>query len=287
MQTKQPARPYIEVLSKLKHKSGLQELQLAYIEMDAFWTSVVVGAIIATVILACFVCCHWTPRQPQERSQDERQAPLPASALNLEDFIKQNLFSLQSRRESFESTDGSDPVFDGFIIEQVIPKTENQRKNWQFACLMLRGASETQFIYRPQYSGNIPYVNDSKAFSPPVTQLHNYIIARPSSQAHGQKHAEEVILDNFNTLWKAYKRENRNQKPASVVLFSWIIPCVTCTSKLIETLSNLGVPACIAYTIKYHRESEQQMQNSVRKIEESGMIIEQVHYPDRLKSKHF
>ncbi len=261
--------------------------------MDAFWTLGVVGVITATVILACRVW-HWTPRQPQERSQDERQAPLQpltASALiksNLKVFIEQNLFfpiQFQSQRESFESTDGSDPVFDGFIIEQVIPKTENQRKNWQFACLMLRGASETQFIYRPQYSGNFPYVDDSKAFSPPVKQLHNYIIARPSS--HGQKHAEEVIIDNFNTLWQAYIRENRNQKPASVVLFSWIIPCVICTSKLIKTLSNLGVPAYIAYTIKYHRESEQQMQNSVRKIETSGMIIEQVHYPDRLKSKHF
>ncbi len=171
----------------------------------------------------------------------------------------------------------------------MIPKIENQRNNWQFASLMLRGECETQnqqFMYKPHHGGD-PYVNDSKEFSPPVERFNNYIIARPSSQTHGQKHAEKVILDNFKTLWRAYMSENSNQKPASVVLYSWIMPCVTCTSNIIETLSKLGVPVHIAYTITYHREIEQQRQNSVRRIEESGMVIDQVLCQERLKPKHY
>ena len=264
--------------------------------MNAVIGTLVFGTV--TVILVGLFL-NWkssTSRQPQDRKQDERQAPLqlqPEIKLNLKDFVQQNVFfpiQLQSRESSFEdSTDGSDPVFDGFI-QQVISKTENQRKNWQFACLMLRGASETQnqrFTYKPHYSDNSPYVNDSEVFSPPVERLNNYIIARPSNQTHGQKHAEVVILDHFNKLWEAYIK-NRKQKPVSVVLFSWIMPCVACTSKLIETLSELGVPVYIAYTIKYHyRETEQQMQNSVINIKKSGMVIEQVDYQDRLPSKRY
>ncbi len=261
---------------------------------EAVILALVLGAVVLLVCVVCN-CKNSTPCQPQDRRQDERQTPLqpqPLIKLNLKDFIQQNVFfpiQLQSRESSFEdSTDGSDPVFDGFI-QQVISKTENQRKKCQFACLMLRGVSETQnqrFTYKPHYSGNSPYVNDSEAFSPPVERLNNYIVARPSSQTHGQKHAEVVILDNFNTLWEAYIRKNRNQKPASIVLFSWIIPCVTCTPKLIKSLSKLGVPVHIAYTITYYRETEQQMQNSVKNIEKSGMVIERVDYPERLPSKH-
>ena len=269
------------------------------IEMDVAvetvsWTLVLIG----TMILIGCTCLFWnwkssTPRyRPQDKSQDESQTPLqlqPPIKLNLKDFITNNVFfpiQFQSRGSSFEdSTDGSDPMFDGFIIEQVIPKAENQRKNWQFACLMLRGEHETQnqqFIYKPHHGSN-PYVNDNEAFSPPVERLNNYIIARP----HGQKHAEEVILDNFKTLWRAYMSKNRNQKPVSVVLYSWIIPCVTCTSNIIKSLSKLEVPVHIAYTIKYHCETEQQRQNSVRRIEESGMVIDQVRCQERLKPKHY
>ncbi len=221
------------------------------------------------------------------------------SQSKLSNFIQNSVFSRSSKaslkagvvRESYQtvSTDGSDPIFDQFIIEDVIPQTEDQRKQWQFACLMLRNATETRnysFTYKPN-SGGRPLVNTNEPFSPPRKYLHNYIITRPNKELGQwrQKHAEKVIFDEFHNLWQSYCGKNGNQPPKSIVLYSWIMPCKNCTEAIIRNLSKLGVPVCIAYTIPYSRESNEQHNENKKRLSAHGIVIEKVEYPHRLEKR--
>ncbi len=174
------------------------------------------------------------------------------------------------------------------LFRNGILQAEDQRENYQFAYLLLLNVNEPEngsFLYKPSKNGS-PYVNSNEPFLPPKDKFHNYIIARPMQKGDRRKHAEEIILDEFNDLWDSYLQINSNQRPKSIVLYSWIMPCSECTEKIINTLSRLGVPVYIAYTISYKRkETKQQQKDSRKRITSSRMTIEKVEYPHRLQPK--
>ncbi len=241
-----------------------------------------IGTAIAIVILAIIV---------KKMFNDTKKR---TTQTELKNFIQQSIFSTRAaqlestvQESGHESTDGSDPIFDEFIIGQVIPRTEDQRKNFQFACLLLLNTTDPRnkpFAYKPNCNGQ-PHVNSNNIFSPSRNNFHNYIVARPKREGQRPRHAEEILLDEFNDLWHSYCTKNPGQCPNGIVLYSWIMPCTECTEKLINTLSTLSLPVYIVYTISYRKETERQQKDSRKRIALSGMIIEQVEYPHRLQTK--
>ena len=135
------------------------------------------------------------------------------TSINIQDFITDQVFQLcvteesqetkQQARESDDLVDGSDPEYDAFIRDIVIPCSEEQRQKWQFATLMLLSARETQrphqFRYKPNRQGR-PLINSNNALSPSPDKFNNYVIARPEERRDGKKHAKVVILEDFNRL---------------------------------------------------------------------------------------
>ena len=159
--------------------------------------------------------------------------------------------------DGYDSVDGSDPKFDAFITNIVIPNSEKQRKRWQFASLILQSASEAQdrhtFHYKPSNRHGRPLLNRNNTLSPDPGHFNNYIIARPEKCRDDMIHAEAAILHNFQSLWEAHVKINC-QNPVSIIFYSWIMPCTECTDLIIQGLSNLGVSVTIAYTIPWDKE---------------------------------
>ena len=112
--------------------------------------------------------------------------------------------------------------------------------------------------------------------------FNNFIIARPKDNI---KHAEAVILDNFDQLWVAYKTKNYNQTPASIILYSWIMPCNDCTDAIIKKLSTLCIPVTIVYTIPWTKESDQIQEKSRNRLKENRITVDCVNCPYRLQPK--
>ena len=234
-----------------------------------------------------------TNEDTQEATPQVTSAPI-----DIQDFITNQVFqwcvteesqeTRQQARESGDLVDGSDPDYDSFITEVVIPKSEEQRRKWQFATLMLLSASETQHPHRFRFKPNrqgCPLLNSNDSLSPSPDKFNNYIIARPEEHRDGTKHAEVVILEDFNRLLEAYKRNNKKQEPVSIVLHSWIMPCKDCTDLIIQRLSNLGISVKISYTISWRYESKKDQEENRRRMTSCGITVEQVQYPHRLNPK--
>ena len=206
-----------------------------------------------------------------------------------QELIGENVFAHMRVSESSEEPpfqlESRSTYLYKLITKTVIPSTEEQRNKWQFATLMLLTAKETKkfaFSYKPSQSEGQPILYESETFSPKPKQFNNYIIARPDDIGDNTKHAEEVILENFDELWDAYENKNSNQTPASIILYSWIMPCEDCTEDIIKKLSNRDIPVTIVYTIPWRKENPGK---SRKRFKEKGISVKHVRCPYRLQPK--
>ena len=208
-----------------------------------------------------------------------------------QEIIGKNIFAYMRVSKSSEEQiqqfqfEGRSTKLHKFVTEIVIPSAEEQRNKWQFATMMLLTAKEMKefaFCYKPSQSGGQPILYESETFSPESKMFNNFIIARPKDNI---KHAEAVILDNFDQLWVAYKTKNYNQTPASIILYSWIMPCNDCTEAIIKKLSTLGIPVTIVYTIPWTKESDQIQEKSRNRLKENQITVDRVNCPYRLQPK--
>lgn len=79
-------------------------------------------------------------------------------------------------------------------------------------------------------ANNGQLVNSNECSHPDSSNLVNYIVARPDHDRH-TRHAEEVLLDRFNELWRNFGR-----RPSLILIFSWLMPCNECTEDIINRL---------------------------------------------------
>ena len=66
---------------------------------------------------------------------------------------------------------------------------------------------------------------------PPEDNCFNYMTPRPTTYSH----AEVLLMEKFEELFGSYRRSSIFQC-ATIVLYSWLHPCLACTEKIIETL---------------------------------------------------
>ena len=92
--------------------------------------------------------------------------------------------------------------------------------------------------------------------------------------------AEAIILQNFDALWKAYIRIHGVQ-PASVFLYSWLMPCTDCTNMILDKLGWKN--ATIAYTSKNFEPSEypnvQVQEENRERLRNRNLTVLNVCYP--------
>ena len=97
-----------------------------------------------------------------------------------------------------------------------------------------------------------PITNNSKLSMP--DDYHNYIVARPLNDSH---HAEEVILENLNQLWKGFMSHNHGIPPKCLILYSWNFPCTRCTDLIIRSFNKppyKSVSVIVAATAYWEKE---------------------------------
>ena len=109
----------------------------------------------------------------------------------------------------------------------------------QFAVALLLPHANTQwtpFLFHPSQNGNgqTPVINPNNPLSPP-NQLayNNYLAARPYMGVH----SEIQILNRLGGLYNAYRLIN-NQPPRALLLYSWIVPCITCTDEIVRVFTS-------------------------------------------------
>ena len=251
-------------------------------DQDILVVAILVAILVGGVAVVIFLW-HLVTQRRGERTSKE--------------FIGENVFAHMRVSESSEGPrklfqlESSSVELDKLITEIVIPSTEEQRNKWQFATLMLLTAKETKeyaFSYKPFQKGGRPKLYKSKTLSPKLDEFNNYIIARPEDIGGDTIHAEEMIFEKFDKLLDAYKTKNRNQTPASIMLYSWIMPCENCTEAIIKELlkQDIHVPVTIVYTIPWRKKGKQiQGKKSRKRFKEKGISVEHVRCPYRLQPK--
>ena len=107
------------------------------------------------------------------------------------------------------------------------------------------------FRYSPSKDGDgeKPVINPKCPRSPPdPATYNNYLAARPDSGVH----SEIQILDRLGELYNAYLRNHKNQAPKALLLYSWIVPCIKCTDRIVDTFEKkpfADIPTkVVAYT---------------------------------------
>ena len=110
--------------------------------------------------------------------------------------------------------------------------------------------------------------------------LGNYIVARPDRFRNKKKirHAERFLLDKQGILISNYTRHHG--KPQLIVLYSWLMPCSDCTTRIIRAFKN-RTNVILAYTSNYHTKTCT-MKRDKKKLEEANITLIRVKYNDPL-----
>ncbi len=212
-----------------------------------------------------------------------------------DDIVKVVSEHLYSQRQSLCAF--LDNQIPAFTVKSFIPKAEGQRTSWQFAAMILLSKIECKnlqnFRYKPSNNDRLP-IDTSMSFIPLKEEFNNYIAARPEHGVIGRvaeyynltstKHAENIILEQFEDLLQGYGRENKKDL-ASIILYSWIMPCTQCVTKIINTLGNRKQEITVVYTI-HDKESKQVQKNNRSRLQQAGFSVEQVLYPKHLSKRN-
>ena len=115
-----------------------------------------------------------------------------------------------------------------------------EQGNQQFAVAILQpGKAWMRFLYDPSVKndGEKPIINANNPLSPPgANNLGNYLAARPNMGVH----SETQILQHIDDLYNGYVQMRKSKvptKPQALLLYSWIVPCKTCTDALYDKLT--------------------------------------------------
>ena len=152
----------------------------------------------------------------------------------------------------------------------------------QFAVAILQpGTAWMRFLYDPSVKndGEKPIINANNPLSPPgANNLVDYLAARPNRGVH----SEIQILQHTDALYNGYMAKKR-RAPQAFLLYSWIVPCKSCTDKLYDELTKdpkfKSIPTkVIAYTTRGSHAtcSDCDVNYTINKFKGSGIELTQV-----------
>ena len=161
-------------------------------------------------------------------------------------------------------------AFDKFNKEIVVQKFEKQRR-WdqkQFAVLLLVSEEQWKDLHQMNFYPS-EQLTSRNQLSMPASEMdyQNYIVARPEND---DLHAEEVIFEKLDQLWKGYLSHNGGTPPKYFILYSWNFPCTKCTKLIINSFNDgpyravSVVVAATAHWVKETHEVHRQNENMMR-----------------------
>lgn len=186
--------------------------------------------------------------------------------------------------------------FKKFIVKTIY-KFLKQRKEspYQFAVLFLSPhksleelAENTLFrnSFTDSESSKLTDCDDPTGVYPPDDEMVNYATARPIQLTGEQekKHAEILLLEKFDVLLKKYGEAGENFE--TIVLYTWLLPCYGCKTKIIEKLETFAQQkqVILVYTTKG---KGKMTKNSAEKIkcdlESRGIKVKKIKPPEKVK----
>ncbi len=194
-----------------------------------------------------------------------------------------------------------------FTCNELIPNFKDQRdeinggKHFCVLLLLDHPISELSHTEKSVFDPlrhNKPYV-DSNFCSAPKRELYgNYVVTRPQFHRVNDflrrvlffstvpeiyyEHAEDIALNEFDILKGSFKKFAR-----SVILFTWLFPCDSCTLKIVNKLgpsfreANPGIDhVIIVFAIYWRRLPVEVNENNRNKLIDAGCDIVRVKYMD-------
>jgi len=176
------------------------------------------------------------------------------------------------------------------FVQNIINKFNGQRQvGDQFAVVVLSNEKELSNIgrmrYRPCDDFNNSLVDSRRTFNPPLDTCENYIVARPGRVRdrflNRSAHAEEIILLQLKSLLKANRsRRSRAERhdPTFIVLYSWMMPCSTCTRAIIKQSKSLNSKIVVVYTIDWKWMNDDENVINRAHLREAGIMVQKGWY---------
>ena len=165
---------------------------------------------------------------PQAHSKVIRISETQPQGEYAQSAVQTGLNCPQNKKElSFEDLDLNrigKKLFVTFKNQRMPPSSDRSVKN-EFAVLFLSSSKDD--LLNSIKGGTNKY----KKVFPPDNKLSNYVTARPHSGAH----AEELIMEKFDELVKAYDFDHK-EPVQYIFLYTWLFPCTKCASAIIATI---------------------------------------------------
>ena len=167
-------------------------------------------------------------------------------------------------------------AFDKFIKEIVVQKFEKQRR-WnqkQFAVLLLVSEEQWKDLHQMNFYPSQPLTDSSRLSMPACEKdYQNYIVARPEND---DLHAEAVIFEKLDQLWKGYLSHNGGTPPKCFILYSWNFPCTKCTKLIINSFNKWpyrAVSVVVAATAFWDKEEHEVRHENEGKMEQERFYV--------------
>lgn len=126
-------------------------------------------------------------------------------------------------------------------------------------------------------------VDNSFVSFPTDDDLVNYIVARPDQRYSPPLHAEETLLDRFDTL----KDRFPGSQISTVLVYSWLMPCSGCTKLLIQKFKNCPYKVIVAYNNDWTKAiSDKENEENRNLLRRTGIDVYQIRYRSILPSIH-
>ena len=240
-----------------------------YIVVKILPALIVLGAIVLII-----VGMGWRQRRRQRQRQDQLARE---TAINLYGMGKPRY----KPRKNFMLN-----------VRTVIEKFKDQRREseYQFAVLFFIQEEikrmedihvDNNYQFRNNYRNGDPLCNYDATFWPEPEKFYNYMVSRHENP----KHAEEIILDQFPQLWHKYLETKRGKKPSFIILYSWLMLCSKCTSKLVALMQDDYKPTrfVVVYTVPaWDGESEDIAERSRNELLSAEIGVYHVNYDQYL-----
>ena len=195
--------------------------------------SVIPVVIAVLCIVGCIICWWRSQMRPQQTHTPTDVAP--------QTFPRRLVPQAAAYLQGVALRRSQAPEFYDFI-QNVIHLFNGQRQEGdEFAVLIFTAESTLSRMGRIQFRapGHTTYLVDKTYSYFPRHNLKNYLVARPDGG--GRHHCEKILLNQEYQLWDAYT-EDHPTGPKCIILYSWLLPCSECTSKIINL--SYSYPSC-------------------------------------------
>ena len=177
------------------------------------------------------------------------------------------------------------------FVQHVVGLFKHQRKEGhQFALLYLTSQDFTTSMC----TANVAFrtalgivqtpedATDNEVATFPPSNLCNFIVARPD----GPHHTEALLLERFDDLMESYG----SFLVRSIVLYTWLLPCVNCMNRIIDRLRYLRdhLKVIVIYTSNGFGVTQEKADRIIQDLREAGIIVVHEIYDYSLhQSAHF